>query len=172
MASKAPAKGSGGGEAARAGVSPIIEEVRRLIELMVEHDLGEVDITDGDRKILLKRGVYGAPVAAAGAGRLPPAQAAGAPAPIEAPVQEAPAAKFIEIKSPMVGTFYLAPSPDSDPYVSVGAAVTEDSVVCIVEAMKVMNEVKADCSGTIVEMCLKNAQPVEYGQVLFRVEPS
>jgi len=169
MASKAPGKGSGGGETKRADVSPIIEEVRRLIELMVEHDLGEVDITDGDRKILLKRGVYGAPVAAAGAGQLPPVQAV---APIEAPVQEAPAAKFVEIRSPMVGTFYLAPSPDSDPYVSVGAAVTEDSVVCIVEAMKVMNEVKAECSGTVVEMCVKNAQPVEYGQVLFRVEPS
>jgi acetyl-CoA carboxylase biotin carboxyl carrier protein len=95
-----------------------------------------------------------------------------APAAAAAPAEKPAAAHLIEIKSPMVGTFYAASSPDSDPYASVGAAVTEDSVVCIVEAMKVMNEVKAECSGTVVEVCVKNAQPVEYGQVLFRVEPS
>ncbi len=72
----------------------------------------------------------------------------------------------------MVGTFYAAPSPDSEPYVAVGAAVGDDTVVCIIEAMKVMNEIKAECAGTIVEICVKNAQPVEYGQVLFRVRPS
>ena len=71
----------------------------------------------------------------------------------------------------MVGTFYAAPSPDSEPYVRVGAAVSDDSAACIVEAMKVMNEIKAECSGTIVEVCVKNAQPVEYGQVLFKVKP-
>ena len=170
MASKAPGKG-GDDEPTRTSASPVIEEVRQLIELMVEHDLGEVDITDGDRKILLKRGVrVSAPVAAVG-GRQP-ARAASTPAYVEAPVQEAPGPALIEIKSPMVGTFYSAPSPDTDPYASVGTVVSEDSVVCIVEAMKVMNEVKAECSGTIVEMCVKNAQPVEYGQVLFCVEPS
>ena len=72
----------------------------------------------------------------------------------------------------MVGTLYLAPSPDSDPYTSVGSYVDENTVVCIVEAMKVMNEVRAEVSGVITETCLKNAQPVEYGQVLFRVRPS
>jgi len=172
MATKAPGKGTGGDKPRKADASPVIEEVRQLIELMVQHDLGEVDITDGDRKILLKRGVYGALGVAAGAGQLPPAQAVAAPAVIGAPVEKPAAAHLIEIKSPMVGTFYTASSPDSDPYVSVGAAVMEDSVVCIVEAMKVMNEVKAECSGTVVEICVKNAQPVEYGQVLFRVEPS
>jgi acetyl-CoA carboxylase biotin carboxyl carrier protein len=70
----------------------------------------------------------------------------------------------------MVGTFYAAPSPDSEPFVQVGAAVHADSVVCILEAMKVMNEIKAECSGTIREICVKNAQPVEFGQVLFRVK--
>ena len=76
----------------------------------------------------------------------------------------------MEIRSPMVGTAYTAPSPDSEPYVSVGSVVGEDTVVCIVEAMKVMNEIKADCSGMIAEVCFNNAQPVEFGQVLFRVK--
>jgi acetyl-CoA carboxylase biotin carboxyl carrier protein len=72
----------------------------------------------------------------------------------------------------MVGTFYTSPSPDSDVFVTVGAVIDEDAVVCIVEAMKLMNEVKAECAGTIAEICVKNAQPVEYGQVLFRVRPA
>jgi acetyl-CoA carboxylase biotin carboxyl carrier protein len=92
------------------------------------------------------------------------AQAPAAPAPAEE--------KFIEIKSPMVGTFYAAPSPDSEPFAKIGAAVVEDTTVCIVEAMKVMNEIKAECSGVIAEVCVKNAQPVEYGQVLFKVRPA
>ena len=71
----------------------------------------------------------------------------------------------------MVGTFYASQSPDSDAYVSVGSPVDEDAVVCIIEAMKVMNEVKAECSGVVAEICVKSAQPVEYGQVLFRVRP-
>ncbi len=71
----------------------------------------------------------------------------------------------------MVGTFYAAPSPDSDPYVATGTKVGQETVVCIVEAMKVMNEIKAECSGTIAEICVKNAEPVEFGQVLFRVRP-
>jgi acetyl-CoA carboxylase biotin carboxyl carrier protein len=71
----------------------------------------------------------------------------------------------------MVGTFYNADSPDAEPFVSVGSSVGDDTVVCIVEAMKVMNEIKAECAGQITEICVKNAQPVEYGQVLFRVRP-
>ena len=164
MARKASSKSDPAPKPAKADVSPIIGEVRQLVELMVEHDLGEVDITDGDRKILLKRGVTS--VAAV------PAQAPAAPPPaVPAGVEEPPARTLLDIRSPMVGTFYSAPSPDSDSYASVGTIVGEESVVCIVEAMKVMNEVKAECSGTIVEMCVRNAQPVEYGQVLFRVEP-
>jgi acetyl-CoA carboxylase biotin carboxyl carrier protein len=71
----------------------------------------------------------------------------------------------------MVGTFYAAPSPDSDPFAEVGMKVNGETVVCIVEAMKVMNEIKAEVSGTIAEICVKNAEPVEYGQVMFRVKP-
>ncbi len=72
----------------------------------------------------------------------------------------------------MVGTFYVAPSPDGDPYVQPGTAVNDETVICVVEAMKVMNEIKAECTGTITEVCVKNAEPVEFGQVLFRVRPA
>jgi len=89
-----------------------------------------------------------------------------------APAEEPVGAGTIEIVSPMVGTFYASPSPDGEPFISQGARVTDDTVVCIVEAMKVMNEIKSECSGTIAEVCVKNAQPVEYGQVLFRVIPA
>ncbi len=80
--------------------------------------------------------------------------------------------ELIGIKSPMVGTFFSAQSPDIDSYVTVVAGVSEDTVVCIIEAMKVMNEIKAECTGTIAEVCVKNAQPVEFGQVLFKVKPA
>jgi acetyl-CoA carboxylase biotin carboxyl carrier protein len=77
----------------------------------------------------------------------------------------------VEIKAPMVGTFYATPSPDSDPYVEVGAHVTEQTVVCIVEAMKVMNEIKAEIEGTVAEILVTSGQAVEYGQPLFRIKP-
>jgi acetyl-CoA carboxylase biotin carboxyl carrier protein len=151
-----------------------IKEIRQLVKLMVDNDLGELDIADGDKKVSLRRNAGGAPVVTA-APVLQAPQVAAAPAPqaAQAPAEPAkPAENLLEVKSPMVGTFYSAPSPDSDPYVTAGANVADDSVVCIIEAMKVMNEIKAECSGTIVEVCVKNAQPVEYGQVLFRVRPS
>ncbi len=146
-----------------------IDEIRELVRLMVENDLAEMDITLGENKVRLKKGPTGevmmAPVAHAAPMAAPIAAAGPAPA-------AAPAEKLLEIKSPMVGTFYAAPSPDSDVFVSVGSHVSDDSAVCIIEAMKVMNEIKAECSGQIAEVCVKNAQPVEYGQVLFRVRPA
>lgn len=81
-----------------------------------------------------------------------------------------PAASGIEIKSPMVGTFYTAPSPEAPPFLSVGQEVTPETVVCIIEAMKVMNEVKAEISGTVTEICAENGKPVQFGQVLFRLK--
>jgi acetyl-CoA carboxylase biotin carboxyl carrier protein len=126
-----------------------------------------LDISEGENKIHLKRGgavISPAPVTA-------PASPVAAPAASAAPAAAPADDKLVEIRSPMVGTFYAAPSPDSEPFARVGAAVSDDSVVCIVEAMKVMNEIKAEHSGTIVEVCVKNAQPVEYGQVLFKVKP-
>jgi len=136
--------------------------------LMVENDLGEVSVSDGDRSIVLKRGSSRQP---GGVVAGPSPQAAAPPTP-GAGKEEKPAELLAEVKSPMVGTLYLAPSPDSDPYTTVGSYVDENTVVCIVEAMKVMNEIRAEVSGTITEICVKNAQPVEYGQVLFRVRPA
>jgi len=146
-----------------------IEEIKQLIQLMVDNDLSEVDISDGESNISLKRGPGDQPIVTA-----VPAVPAAAPPPAagEAPPVEPPAEELLEIRSPMVGTFYAAPSPDSDSYVAVGTSVGEETVVCIIEAMKVMNEIKAECNGTIAEICVKNAQPVEFGQVLFRVRPT
>ena len=104
--------------------------------------------------------------------RLEAAKPIAAPVPdVSEPLDEAPDEELIDIRSPMVGTYYSAASPDSDPYVTTGTKVTEDTVVAIIEAMKVMNEIKGECSGTIIEVCVENVQPVEYGQVLFRVRP-
>ena len=151
-------------EAAKTAGGPTeLANIERLVALMVENGLSELDITSGQARVMLRRGG----VAAAA---LVPAPAAVAPAP--APVAAKPAENLIEIKSPMVGTFYAAPSPDSEPFVSVGAQLSDETVVCIIEAMKVMNEIKAECRGQIVEVCVKNAQPLEYGQVLFKVKPA
>ena len=148
-----------------------IKEIRQLIKLMVDNDLTEMDIESGSTKVALKRGLGGAPVvvvepASQEADGLPPAEHAG-----KAKASKAPDEDLIEIKSPMVGTFYSAASPEGDPFISTGDLITSDTVACIVEAMKVMNEIKADCGGTVVEVCATNAQPVEFGQVLFRVKP-
>ncbi len=145
-----------------------IEEIRKLVALMVENDLAELDVSDGENKIKLRRGPSGEVVMGAAPAPVPAAAQAEAqpPAAVEGPGRD-----LVEIKSPMVGTFYAAPGPDSDPFVSAGSTVGPDDVVCVVEAMKVMNEIKAECAGQIVEICVTNAEPVEFGQVLFRVGP-
>ncbi|MCE5327119.1 MAG: acetyl-CoA carboxylase biotin carboxyl carrier protein [Planctomycetaceae bacterium] len=150
-----------------------IKQIKLLVHLMVENDLSELDIADGEAKVRLRRGPAGSVQMVPQAPMpmmTPQAASAAAATSAEAP-KAAPAGNLIEIKSPMVGTFYAAPSPDSDPYIKIGAVVSDNSVACIIEAMKVMNEIKAECSGTITEICVKNAQPVEFGQVLFRVKP-
>ncbi|MGA2265892.1 MAG: acetyl-CoA carboxylase biotin carboxyl carrier protein [Phycisphaerae bacterium] len=141
-----------------------MEQIRQLVQLMIDNDLSELNIADGERTISLKRGTAAAVAVAA------PQAVAAAPAATPA-APAAPAEVLLEIKSPMVGTFYAAPSPDAEPFVAAGDSIGADTVVCIIEAMKVMNEIKAECAGTLVEVCVKNAQPVEYGQVLFRVRP-
>jgi len=155
-----------------------IKEIRQLIKLMVDNDLTALDIESGSTKVSLKRGPSGVTVpakepagAAAAAATAGPLAGQAAPA-AQDEAEAKPADGLIEIKSPMVGTFYAAASPENDPFVSVSDAVSPESVVCIIEAMKVMNEIKAECSGTIAEVCVANAQPVEFGQVLFRVRPS
>ena len=109
--------------------------------------------------------IHVAPAAPAGA--IPPAAAAGAPAEEEAK----PSKNLLTIKSPTPGTFYTASSPDAEPFVQVGARVTPTTVVCVIEAMKIFNEITADCNGVITEVLVENQQPVEYGQELFKVDP-
>ncbi len=143
-------------------------QVRELIQLMVDNDLSSLEIVNGDLKVALGRGQP------AVAGEAPVPQPSAALATPVAPEPEAPSVEaetLVDVTSPMVGTFYASPSPDSEPYVTAGDRVTPDTVVCIVEAMKVMNEIKAECSGQIVDVAVTNGQPVEFGQVLFRVKP-
>jgi acetyl-CoA carboxylase biotin carboxyl carrier protein len=148
------------------------KNLKRIVELMNQHDLAEVEIEEEGRRLRVRKmetRVVAAPAPLAAA----PAAAAAAPAP-EAPSPPAPAApkeNLHTIKAPMVGTFYRSPSPDSDPYVEVGRRVTQESVVCILEAMKVMNEIKAECTGEIVKVSVQNGEAVEYDQPLFLVKP-
>ena len=136
---------------------------------MRKNDLSVFKMEKEGFKITLKKGTDFQPVIATAA---PVAIAAVPAAPVSAPAA-APGAKetsnFIELTSPMVGTFYSAPSPDSPPYVTVGQDVTEDTVVCLIEAMKVMNEIKAEVRGVVAEIVAENGKPVQFGQVLFRL---
>ena len=143
---------------------------------MKENDLTEFLLEDEDRTLQLKRGggEVQQVIAAAPQMMAAPAAAAPAAAPAAAVAEAAPAVDdgLVEITSPMVGTFYNSPSPDSDSFVEVGSTVSEDSVVCIVEAMKVMNEIKGEVKGTIKKILVDNATPVQFGQPLFLVDPS
>jgi acetyl-CoA carboxylase biotin carboxyl carrier protein len=151
-----------------------VRKIRQLVALMTDHDLSEMDIQQGDVRIQLRRpGVMVAPSAVAPTVVMAPPPAAVPHA--AAPAAEAPAAKdesrFPVIKSPMVGTFYSAPNPESPAYVKVGDHVGPETTVCIVEAMKVFNQIPAELSGKIVAVLVENGQPVEFGQPLFRIDP-
>jgi acetyl-CoA carboxylase biotin carboxyl carrier protein len=157
------------------GVSSLLDldHIRQLVDMMVANDLVEISIRNGDDEISLRR-----PNACA-----PPVMTVGPqvmqPPPIIAPSPDASSmaamdkveSNLVEIGSPMVGTFYSAPDPNSPPFVQVGSIVHPGSVVCILEAMKVFNEIKAEVSGTIERVLAKNGQAVEYGQPLFLVRP-
>ncbi len=149
-----------------------IKHIKNLVALMVENDLSRIEIAEGDTKILIKRGGKTV-VQTVAAPSPPPPPAAAAPAAAPAPAP-APAAASNEllIRSPMVGTFYAAPDPESPPYVKVGDVVQPDTVVCLVEAMKVFNEIKAEVAGRITKVLVNNAEAVEYDQPLFAVAPA
>jgi acetyl-CoA carboxylase biotin carboxyl carrier protein len=152
-----------------------VRKVRRFIELMNEYDLAEIDLRQNDQRIRLRRGPDVVTVAGAVPSLPPQAGHAARPAAGEAAAPagaSAEDANFITIRSPMVGTFYAAASPESPPFVKVGDPVGPESTVCIVEAMKVFNEIPAECSGKIVAVLASNGDSVEYGQPLFRVAPS
>ena len=155
-----------------------VDVIKQLVEMMVEHDLAEVSIRDGEEQISLKKGqapqVSSAAVPAAS--NPLPAPAAQQPAAAEAPPpakegQDADAG-LVAILSPMVGTFYAAPDPASPPFVKPGDTVSADTVVCVIEAMKVFNEIKAGVAGPIERALVANETPVEYDQTLFLVRPT
>lgn len=150
-----------------------LKDIKAIIDLMKKNSISEFELERQDFKIKLKRGTNGggAPAQyedAPGAGSLPMVAAPTAPLPLPA---STPGVNETEIKSPMIGTFYRAPSPESAPYVDVGSDVNPDTVVCIIEAMKVMNEIKAEVKGVITQVLVDNAKPVEFGQSLFKIRP-
>jgi acetyl-CoA carboxylase biotin carboxyl carrier protein len=154
-----------------------IRKLKELVKLMVENDLSELDLKDEQESVSLRR-----PYASAGAAFAPAPAATPQHAPAPAPPAGSTAAPtsggddedagLIPITSPMVGTFYSSPDPESPSYISVGDNVSQDTTVCIVEAMKVFSEIKAECSGKIAKVLVKNAKPIKYGQPLFLVRPS
>ncbi len=155
-----------------------IRDIKKIVELMKEHDLTRFELEEEAFRISLVRGaedesrmVTPLPVASAALPSAPAAAVPAAPA-VPTPVPETKEADgLLEIKSPIVGTFYRSGSPDADAFVKVGQQVDTDTVVCIVEAMKVMNEIKADVRGAITEILVENATPVMFGQPLFNVKP-
>jgi acetyl-CoA carboxylase biotin carboxyl carrier protein len=164
-------------DAAMAEKDTDIQKIKQLIAIMKENELVELEIKHDDDKIFLKRAQsqqnFTAMPGMWPAHGVVPVAAHGAEATAQPGTAKAVAAKedLIDIKSPIVGTFYATPSPDSEPYVEVGTSVGPQTVVCIIEAMKVMNEIKAETSGTVVEVLVTNGQAVEYGQVLYRLKP-
>ncbi|HAK93724.1 MAG TPA: acetyl-CoA carboxylase biotin carboxyl carrier protein [Planctomycetes bacterium] len=144
-----------------------VPQLKELIALMERHGLVEIEIVEEGRKVRLRKALP------AGAGPLAHAQALHAAAAAHAAPAGAPAtpAGMLEFHSPMVGTFYRAPSPDADPFIEEGSRIEEGDVLCIIEAMKVMNEIKAEQAGTIEKVVVENAHPVEYGELLFVIRP-
>jgi len=151
-----------------------LEKIKELVSLMQTNDLSELEIVDGDNRIVLKRSwsQTGPGPVMVQAGPQPMAMGpATPPTEQEAAASTNPDENLVEVVAPMVGTFYAAPSPNADPFVELGRAVDEESVVCIIEAMKVMNEIKCTAKGTIRKVLVSNGSAVEFGQPLFLVEP-
>ena len=161
------------GRTGRRGNKLDLSELRRLAELMEQKDLFEVEIEEEGKRVHVVRGGprAAAPVVYAQSAPSIAAPAAAPGAPAAAPAAPAAAPRGTEIASPMVGTFYRSPGPDAAAFVEVGDRINKNSVVCIVEAMKVMNEIKAEVDGEILEILVQNGEPVEFGQPLFLVRP-
>ena len=153
-----------------------LKDIKAIIDLMKKNSITEFELERQDSKIRLKRGLNGtkSPVVQYEEPALPPPVQSPIPVSSAAPIvtPQPPATGEIEIKSPMIGTFYRAPSPEANSYVEVGTEVNPDTVVCIIEAMKVMNEIKAEVKGVITQVLVENAKPVEFGQPLFKVRPA
>jgi acetyl-CoA carboxylase biotin carboxyl carrier protein len=168
-----------------------IRKLKELVRLMVENDLTELDLRDSEEQVTMRRpNPMGMPQFVATPGQMLPAASGGTPV-LVAPTRTLPGgngaatahaaagelsteddSSLVKIESPMVGTFYATPNPDSPPFVNVGTPVAPDRVVCIIEAMKIFNEIKAECTGVIHKVLVKSGDPVEFGQPLFLVKPA
>jgi acetyl-CoA carboxylase biotin carboxyl carrier protein len=150
-----------------------LRKLKKLIDLVQESGIGEIEITEGEEKVRISRQLAAAPIMMASPQMQPMAmpgqQMAPAAAPAPAPVAP-PEPKGHALKSPMVGTFYRAPSPGAPSFVEVGQSVTKGQTLCIIEAMKLLNEIESDMAGTVKAILVENGQPVEYGQHLFLIE--
>jgi acetyl-CoA carboxylase biotin carboxyl carrier protein len=152
-----------------------LKHIKSLLQLISEADVNEVYIEEGDFKIKIKKRSDATYVSAPAAAPAPVASVvvpSAAPAPAAAPVAAPAATNTASIKSPIVGTFYAAGSPDAKPFVSVGDVISKGQPLCIIEAMKIMNEIESDMSGKVVAIHVKNGQPVEFDQPLFEIEPA
>lgn len=153
-----------------------LKDIKAIIDLMKKNSVSEFELEKQDFKIRLKRGMPGNSIQSEDGGQQMIAYAP-MPAALPAASGDAPAAAVaavsneVDIKSPMIGTFYRTPSPDAAAYVEVGTQVNPDTVVCIIEAMKVMNEIKAEAKGVITQILVEGAKPVEFGQPLFKIRP-
>ena len=146
-----------------------VRTVEKLVQLMAEHQISEIDLRDGVQRVRLRRGARQITVAGGPLPAITPTPTS-TPGPTAAPA--GPTKKLLEIKSETVGTFYAAPNPDSPPFVRLGSRVEANTVVGIIDVMKTMNEIQAGCAGVIAEVLVENQTAVEFGQVLFRVDPS
>ncbi|NLX54765.1 MAG: acetyl-CoA carboxylase biotin carboxyl carrier protein [Planctomycetaceae bacterium] len=152
-----------------------VDRIRRLVELMEQHDLREVDLRQAEQRIRLCRGaemVYASPVAppALATPSSPPASAAPAAAAPAPPPAEVVEEHMVIVRSPMVGTFYARPNPNADPFVKIGDMVAPETTVCIIEAMKVFNEIPAETRGKIVAVLVDDEEPVDHGRPLFKID--
>jgi acetyl-CoA carboxylase biotin carboxyl carrier protein len=172
------AEGAGKSTATGSSGPMDVSLLEQIVRLMSANDLNTVDLRDGGKRVVLKRGTpvvhyTGNPISGTPQGATSAPQAPAAPPPPSAEAAQAAAdAKLVPIKSPMVGTFYAAPKQGEKPYVSPGSTVNEETDVCIIEAMKVFNVIKAETSGTIAKVMIQDGQPVEHGTVLFLVKPA
>ena len=155
--------------------------IRKLIKLVEDSKIDQLEVSSWGRKVRITRRVTGengrsdSSLTAAATVAPPPAQPAPVPAPAVTKVESAPVdadKNYVEVKSPMVGTFYAAPAPDAPPYVALNQKIEVGQVVCIVEAMKLMNEIESEVAGRVAKVLVDNAQPVEFGQVLFLIDPA
>ena len=151
--------------------------VKKLLEMIDASSANSIEITS-EKGVRIRISKQARAIQVAAPMQMAPAPAMavpGAPAPLAAPEparQEAPKARYLEVKSPMVGTYYAAPEPGAKQYLSVGERISKGQILCIIEAMKIMNEIESEFDGVVKEILAQNAHPVEYGQVLFRIDPN